>query len=186
MTSSGTTPGQPDSGDNPLNEFSGCHEGIIDNFNQLKDLLDLVQESPGSGEIRRIARKLVSFFRDVVLTHHAEEEQELFTAVMEAAADENEASEARGQIKRLVAEHRELEAMWGQIEPAIKQLAKGKSADIDFDTAALLAEKYLAHARFEEDVFLPLSARMLSKNDLSALGLSLHMRHQQASTGYYI
>ena len=171
---------------NPLNEFSGCHEGIIENFNQLERLLALLQDSPGSGEVRAIAQKLVAFFRDVVLLHHAEEEQELFTAVMDAAADEKEAAEARGQIKRLVAEHRELENMWAQIEPAIKKLARGKAADLDRETAASLAQKYLAHAQFEEEIFLPLSARMLSKNDLSALGLSLHMRHQQTSTSFYI
>lgn len=186
MTTSATPPQQTGSGDNPLNEFSGCHEGIIDNFNRLRRLLDLVQDAPDSGEIRTIAAKLLRFFEDVVLVHHAEEEQELFTAVMDATSSEEEASEARGQIKRLVAEHRELEAMWSRIEPAIKQLSKGKAGAIDIDTAARLAEKYLAHAQFEEEVFLPLSAKMLSKNDLSALGLSLHMRHQQASTGFYI
>lgn len=181
-----TTSSQADAADNPLNEFAGCHEGIIENFKQLQRLLALLEESPDSSEIRPLAKALRKFYRDLVLVHHAEEEQELFIAVMDAATDKEEASLARGYIKQLVAEHRELEAMWQQIEPAIKRLSKGKSAELDAMIAGKLAEQYLAHAEFEEQYFMPLAARILSANDLSALGLSLHMRHQEAATTYYI
>lgn len=172
--------------DNPLDEFSGCHEGIVENLKQLQKLLSLLNESPNSREIRKIAKNLLAFYREVMLLHHEEEEHELFTAVMDSAAGEAEASVARDQIKRLVAEHRELERMWEIIEPDIKLLAKGKASHLDHAIAASLAQQYLEHAEFEEQVFLPLAAQMLSRNDLSALGLSLHMRHQEASTRFYI
>ncbi len=121
-----------------------------------------------------------------MLTHQAEEEQEFFTAVMDSAANEEEASLPRTYIKQLVAEHREFEKMWLQIEPDIRRLSKGKSADLDHAIAGKLADQYLAHAEFEEQSFLPLAAKMLSKNELSALGLSMHMRHQEAATLYHI
>lgn len=171
---------------NPLNEFSGCHEGIVENLKQLQQMLVLLGESPTHPDIRRIAKNMIAFYREVMLLHHEEEEHELFTAVMDAAANEDEASVARDHIKRLVAEHRELERMWLLIEPDMKLLAKGKDSHLDHAIAGSLAQQYLEHADFEERVFLPLAASILSKNDLSALGLSLHMRHQQASTKYYI
>jgi len=169
-----------------LNEFSGCHEGIIKNFKQLKTLIELLDNEPGSKKIKPMAVKLLAFFEEVVLQHHAEEEQELFTLVMECAAKGDEASTARNYIKRLVAEHRQLEKMWQQIEGDVRRLSKGKQASLDRELALKLAKEYLQHAEFEEQEFLPLSAKILSKNDLSALGLSLHMRHLEASTGYYI
>lgn len=175
-----------DSKDNPLNEFAGCHEGIIENLKQLQQMLVLLMESPGHPDIRRIAENMVTFYRDIMLLHHEEEEHELFTAVMDAAASEAEASVARDHIKRLVAEHRELERMWLLIEPDMKLLMKDKPSHLDRAIAGSLAQQYLEHADFEERVFLPLAAEMLSKNDLSALGLALHMRHQEASTKYYI
>ena len=174
------------SADNPLNEFSGCHEGIVENLKQLQRMLELLGESPVHPDIRKIAKNLLEFYREVMLLHHEEEEHELFTAVMDAAANEDEASFARDQIKRLVAEHRELERMWQIIEPDIKLLAKGKESHLDHAIAGSLAQQYLEHADYEERIFLPLAAKMLSKNDLSALGLSMHMRHQEASTKYYI
>ena len=185
MTSEPENPQSPAT-DNPLNEFSGCHEGIIQNFHQLQDLLALTSEDDKSGQIQKLARKLLAFFEEVVLEHHAEEEQELFTAVMDSAEHGEEADQARQYIKQLVAEHRELEGMWKAIEADIKLLAKGKPAQLDRDLAATLAQKYLAHAEFEERTFLPFSAQVLSKNDMSALGLSLHMRHQESKSSNFI
>ncbi len=163
----------------PLNEFSGCHEGIIRNFQQLRTLTTLVREQSDAPQIRQLAKQLLVFFKKVVLEHHAEEEQALFTAVMESARQGEEIRLARQSIQRLTAEHRELESMWKQITPDMKRLSKGKGANLDIALAEKLASQYLAHAAYEEQVFLPLSARILDKNEMSALGLSLHMRHQE-------
>ena len=40
-------------------------------------------------------------------------------------------------------------------------------------------DSYQAHARYEEEVFLPLSQTILGRNSdhLAALGVSMHMRH---------
>jgi len=171
--------------ENPLQEFSGCHETIMENFQQLEQLLDLIHQQP-SKQIVRMAKQLIAFFDDVVLTHHEEEEKELFTAVLEAG-DENEDKQlAREQIRRLVDEHRQLEALWESIEQDMRLLAKGRKASLDVEVAKKLTRDYLAHAEFEEQVFLPLAATMLKKNDLSALGLSLHLRHQQIKLPDYI
>ncbi len=71
--------------DNPLNDFSGCHEGIIENFHQLQELISLLDEMPDSVLIQPLVKKILYFFDDVVLIHHAEEEHELFTIVLESA-----------------------------------------------------------------------------------------------------
>ena len=171
----------------PLNEFSGCHATIVSNFGDLKSLLRLLREAPESSEVRQLAKQQLAFFRDVVFEHHAEEEQALFTAVMECAEKGEEADQARQAVRRLVAEHRQLEASWAQLEPAIRRLAKGRRADLDIEQAEDLAMRYMAHAAYEEQYFLPLSARILSRNEMSALGLALHMRHQdEDSVGNYI
>ena len=42
-----------------------------------------------------------------------------------------------------------------------------------------LVRKYAAHAKLEQDQFLPLAERILGRDstEMAALGLSLHMRH---------
>lgn len=175
------------SADNPLTDFSNCHEGIINNFEALRALAQQEIPDPVPAEIKKQADKLLAFFRDVVLEHHKEEEQELFAEVKDSArAGGTDAASALEMISQLTAEHRSLEKQWQALEPAIKKLAKGKSAALDQAAALKLATEYLAHAHFEEQAFLPLSAKMLGERGLSSLGLSLHMRHNQIHLPNYI
>lgn len=171
--------------ESPLQDFSNCHAGIIDNFERLRRLPALLDGDEPNEEAKQIAAACHKFFRDVVLEHHAEEEEELFKAVKLAAHAGEETEKSSPMIQRLTDEHRELESLWKRIEGDMKRLGKGKSAQLDTAVVETLADKYLAHARYEEAEFLPLSAQILSKNDQSALGLALHMRHvDQQVLGY--
>jgi hypothetical protein len=61
----------------------------------------------------------------------------------------------------------------------LKAVAKGGETDLDETAVAALVNDYLGHARYEEEVFLPLSQEILGRNDkrMAALGMSLHLRH---------
>ncbi len=175
------------SNDDPLMDFSNCHVGIINNFERLRKLAAMEIEDPVQPEVKEAAKKLHAFFADVVLEHHSEEEQELFSEVTDSArVGGDEATLALSMIDQLTEEHRSLERQWAAIEKDIKALSKGKHVDLDNDAAAKLANEYLAHANFEEQAFLPLAAKMLGERGLSSLGLSLHMRHNDVSIPNYI
>lgn len=169
-------------GDAPLTDFSNCHIGIIQNFESLKALAS--EEIEVNKETKATAKKLIAFFADVVLEHHSEEEEELFHTVMTTPGHDDEKEQAKEMIDQLVAEHRDLEAQWKKLAPQLKQLAKGKSVTLDRDAALKLATDYLAHAKYEEDVFLPLSEKILAGTGMEALGLSLHMRHAKPFVAY--
>jgi len=171
---------------NPLNEFSGCHDGIIRNFHRLQGLADRHRNGEAALRLKKTARQLLDFFEEVVRGHHAEEEEELFTAVLQSlkGEDEQTARQAREQVRRLTQEHRELEALWASIESDLRRLARGKPARLDADRVGRLVGRYLAHAALEENEFLPLAARVLDKQAMSALGLSLHLRHMERVNAY--
>jgi len=177
---------QQPSDSSPLNEFSGCHDGIIRNFHRLRELAERYRNGEEPSGLKKTARQLLEFFEDVVRDHHAEEEEELFVAVLQnlEGEDEQTARQAREQIRQLTVEHRELEALWASIEDDLQRLARGKPASLDAGRAAELAERYLAHAELEENEFLPLAARILDKQAMSALGLSLHLRHMERVNAY--
>lgn len=162
--------------DAPLTNFSHCHDGIVshlDSFGELPALLE-----PAS-RARQIAEDIVDFFRAAVYEHHAEEERELFPAVLSSAKPGEELEKVKGLVQMLTREHREVEAQWARLEPQLKKLAKGHVVDIAGSEIDHLVRKYKAHAKFEEDEFLPLSQEILGRNSnhMAALGLSLHMRH---------
>ena len=82
-------------------------------------------------------------------------------------------------VTRLTAEHRRVEAQFARLVPAIEGTGSRHPAPIDASALTALVNDYLAHARFEEEEFLPLATRILERqgSHMAALGLSLHMRH---------
>lgn len=99
--------------------------------------------------------------------------------VLASAVAGDERERVRGIVDQLTSEHREVEAAWARLEPALKTAATGREAHVDADAVETLVRRYEAHAAFEEREFLPLSETILGRDGhhLAALGLSLHMRH---------
>jgi hemerythrin-like domain-containing protein len=173
-----TTP-QPDanpSGDEPLTNFSQCHAGILTHLGKLSSLPALLEPA---AQARRIAQETADFFRKVIYEHHQEEERELFPAVLASAQRGAERERVQVLVDQLTAEHRQVEAMWTRLEPGLKAVAKGHDSTLEASAVQRLVEAYTAHARFEEQEFLPLSQTILGRdgNHMAALGMSLHMRH---------
>lgn len=166
----------------PLATFSRCHLGIVSQLEATAKLPELVE---AAARARETAHRTLDLFHESVLPHHDEEEKELFTAVLQSALPA-EKEEVRSIIDKLTSEHRAIEALWKQLEPAVRHAARGSHAEIDPDLMADLVQRYLRHARYEETEFLPMAQRILGRNDnhMAALGLSLHMRHVPHVVGY--
>lgn len=160
----------------PLDTFGKCHVGILA---QLDTLAGLPLLMAAAAQAREAAARLLAFFDDVVVEHHADEERDLFPAVLASTIDGDERARVQSVVDRLTAEHREIEAAWGQLKPSLRQAAKGRDGQLDAATVAAVTDLYRAHAEFEEQVFLPLSHEILGRdgNHMAALGVALHLRH---------
>lgn len=160
----------------PIEEFSKCHAGILTHLDELATLPALLEPA---ARARSVATHTLSFFRKAVYEHHAEEEAELFPAVLGSAAKGEEHDKVQAIVTRLTADHRHIEDAWSTLEPKLKAVAKGHETTLDGADLTRLVDTYYAHARYEENVFLPLSKTILGRNanHMAALGLSLHLRH---------
>jgi len=167
----------------PLKGFSQCHAGILFQLDQLAELPALLA---AAAQARSVAAKTLALFSKGVLEHHAEEEAELFPAVLRSAHPGDERDRVQGLVERLTSEHRTMELLWKRVEPAVSASAKGRPAEIDAAVVAELVRGYGRHARFEEEEFLPLADVILGRdgNHMAALGLALHMRHAHQPVGY--
>lgn len=165
--------------ENPINDFSGCHKGMLAEFAKLKALPQQLQQADTAEAARNTAEALRRFFINVVKPHHDDEEFELFHVVRESLKKHPESAMlAVGYIGMLVEEHRHLEKSWARIDKTLKQIANGKPTELDLDKLTQFAADYIAHAEFEETYFLPLADKLLSQGDKAKLGMSLHIRHQ--------
>jgi hemerythrin-like domain-containing protein len=169
--------------DEPLNNFSDCHAGIVKRLTALDELPALLEPA---AKARLIAEESLEFFREAIFEHHLEEERELFPAVIASAQPGAELERVKAMAKRLTDEHRAIEALWKQLEKGLKPVAKGQSTRLDVSELHRLVTEYKAHAAYEETEFLPLSEEILGRNSnhMAALGLSLHMRHAKPVNAY--
>jgi len=174
---------QPVDPDRPMDIFSECHAAIRSGLAAFAGLPELAAAAERS---RRVAAATVSMFDDSVLQHHADEEGDLFPAVLRSAAPGEERERVEAMVERLTAEHRMVEALWRKLKPAVKHAAGGGGAELNPDDVAALVHAYGQHASFEEREFLPLAQEILGRNGnhMAALGLSLHLRHAPQPVGY--
>jgi len=160
--------------EHPLVVFAGDHKVIVE---QLGTLSWLPQLTRAASRARRVAEQTLAMFDEQVERHHREEETELFPAVLRSAHKGEEATQVQAHVDRLKVEHAGIETQWHRLAPQLRKVAAGKEVEMDTEELEQLVEAYLAHARFEEEVFLPLANKILTRNGnhMSALGLSLHM-----------
>lgn len=162
--------------DDPIKDFSRCHAGIIAQFARLRELPALCAQ-PDQQPAQRVAQEFIDFFSDVIIEHHEEEEHQLFPTVTRHAAAGDEKELVITLVKRLREEHKALEAQWKKLAPEVRRLAKGKSADVDAQELRSFADAYVAHAKFEEAAFMPLSTKVLGPHGLAGLALQIHAKH---------
>ena len=160
----------------PLAGFSQCHFGIA---SQLQAFAELPGLLAAQAQAHTIASRTLSLFKYAVAGHHADEEGELFPAVLRTAVKGEEADRVQTMVMHLTADHRRIDALWKALEPAVKAVANNRPAELDLLAVEALVQAYLAHARYEEEFFLPLAEEILGRNGkhMAALGLSLHLRH---------
>ncbi|MFO1328134.1 MAG: hemerythrin domain-containing protein [Rubrivivax sp.] len=160
--------------DQPLDEFSNCHDGILQRLDDLDRLPALLEPA---AQARRIAAEATAFFSSVVFDHHAEEEKSLFPAVL-ASANADEHATAKAIVDRLTREHRDVESAFERLRPHLEAIARGHDTALDAEALQALVAHYRGHARYEESQFLPLAQRILGRNGdhLAALGADMHLR----------
>jgi hemerythrin-like domain-containing protein len=169
-------PATPATDAEPLHAFSHCHAGIL---HQLHEMEQLPALAAAAQRARRIAQATLDFYRDAVLVHHREEEQELFPAVLASTVPGEERERVQAIVARLAQDHQRVEALWREIEPALRGIARGQDAALDASPFERFVADYRGHALYEEEHFLPLCEQILGRNGnhMAALGAALHARH---------
>jgi len=102
---------------------------------------DLLQPLPvpelvdAAARSRKVASDTLALFESAVLEHHAEEEAELFPAVLRSAKPGREHARVAEITERLALEHRMIEKLWSRLKPSVVAAAAGRAADVRRDGA---------------------------------------------------
>ena len=155
--------------------LSACHHRIEAQCATLRCLVSHLLARGVDDEARAAANKLIAFFDTATMQHHADEEDELFPALIESMAG-SDAICLRQMIDGLTADHRALEACWQHLRGVLERIAAGECVPLLADEVEVLAACHERHMEREERDLLPMAARLLSDEDLARLDHAMRGR----------
>ncbi len=159
----------------PLEMLSACHGRVERQCATLRRLVPHLAAQGADEQARTAAANVMRYFDTSAKHHHADEEEDLFPALIESMA----ASDAvclRGLIDSLKADHRALEAAWRRLRLVLERIAAGEPAPLAADDVEALVGLYERHIAREESELLPMAARLLSENELARIGRAMRER----------
>ena len=160
--------------DHPLEMLHTCHGKIQ---RQLGTLQKLVEHLPAHGcdqQAQQAAQGILRYFDTAGQFHHQDEEENLFPT-LRALTIPNKA-EVEALIERLLGQHVVMFAAWDDVRAVLVKLAEGTNTPLPEALVEKLISTYTRHIHFEETELLPLAARLLSPQQIMALGKSMAER----------
>ena len=161
--------------DAPIDMLSSCHDKLVQRCQTLSRLPDHVGLNGADEQARSAAQSLLKYFDGPARFHHADEEQDLFPALLETMAG-SDAVCLRQLFDRLSTEHRSLEAQWQKLRPFIVDVSEGRPASLPRSDVQTFIDEYACHLQCEEQELLPLARRLLDATALEQMGLAMHAR----------
>lgn len=159
----------------PLDMLSACHDRIERQCATLQRLPAHLAAHGADADAKQAAVNVMHYFDTAGRNHHADEERDLFPALLEAMAG-SDAVCLREITQTLTREHRELDAVWQGLRVQLQALSTGDSEAIDSAVVADFIAQHTRHITREEGELLPMAKRLLGEDQLHAIGESMRAR----------
>ncbi|MES2360323.1 MAG: hemerythrin domain-containing protein [Pseudomonadota bacterium] len=161
--------------DTPLEMLAACHQDLLAQCAALEHLVLYIGECGVDGQARQLACSVMRFFDEAVPQHHADEEQDLFPALLESMAGSDPVC-LREMTWGLAQEHRAQEAAWRRLRPALERTLDGDEAVLAAGDVDAFVCAYTSHIEREDGELLPMAARLLGDGELMRLGMAMGAR----------
>ena len=159
----------------PLEMLAACHGRIEHQCAALERLVPHLLTHGSDQQARSAAVSVMRYFDSAARDHHADEEVDLFPALIESMAG-SDAVCIRELIESLSAEHRRLELSWRVVRATLEQIVAGDAEVLDADAVAAFTQTYARHIEREESELLPMAARLLGDAQLDEVGRAMRER----------
>ena len=155
--------------------LSACHARIEHQCATLRRLATHLVAHGADPAARTAAANVMRYFDTSVMDHHADEEEDLFPALLESMAG-SDAVCLREMIEGLKADHRALDAIWSRLRHTLEGIAAGEPLLLGADDVDALIGLYERHIEREDGELLPMATRLLSDDDLDRIGRAMRAR----------
>lgn len=159
----------------PLEMLGACHGRVQAQCDTLRRLLPHLAANGADPAAQEAAAAVIRYFDTAAVHHHADEETDLFPALLEAMAG-SDAVCLRGMTQALTGEHRELERRWQQVRAGLQAVRAGDASALTAAVVQGFVDLYATHIEREEKELLPMAQRLLCDAELDRIGLAMRRR----------
>jgi len=160
--------------DHPLELLHACHGKIQQQLDTLQKLAAHLPVHGCDQQVQQAAQSILRYFDTAGQFHHQDEEENLFPVLL--ALDVPNKDEIKTLIDRLLAQHVVMFAAWSDVRAVLVKFAEGVNTPLPEALVEKLVGSYTPHIDLEETQLLPLSARLLSQQQIMAMGKSMAER----------
>lgn len=159
----------------PIDMLDACHGQLRQHLRLIWQLADYVPRHGVDASAQRTAAAVLRYFTIAAITHHEDEERDLFPALI-AAVPRQQRRATKALIDRLLAEHQRMAALREPVLAKLLSITQGKAAVLAVDEVEALASLYLEHIRVETEEILPLARRVLPAEIIRSLAVTMSVR----------
>jgi len=159
----------------PLEMLVACHHRVERQCATLKRLAPHLREHGSDEQARAAAAGIMRYFDTSAIQHHADEEVDLFPALIESMAG-SDAVCIRELTDGLINDHRKLEATWRRLRLTLSKVSEGQAALLSDEDVHRFTSLYEDHMKREEDEVLPMAARLLGEDAITQIGRAMRER----------
>jgi hemerythrin-like domain-containing protein len=165
----------------PLEMLAACHGRIEQHCATLRRLAAHLEAHGADARARSAAAAVLRYFDTAAPVHHADEEQDLFPALIESMAG-SDAVCLKELTARLTAQHRELDAAWEHLRGGLAAVAAGTGNRLPADAVESFVQLNEQHLALEDGELLPMAARLISDSELQRIGRAMRERRGITNT----
>ncbi len=161
----------------PYEMLAACHERVQRTLDLLERLIAHVAQHGHDAQSRSAAADVLRYFDLAAPLHHQDEELHVFPALL---AGEDAALQA--VVRRLQAEHREMDTLWAALRPTLLRWREAGASDAPDAAlraqAARLAQLYAGHIPLEETLVFPGAQAGMAATEQAAMGQEMQARRR--------
>ncbi len=159
----------------PLEMLAACHGRVLHQCATLRRLVPHLAKHGADDDARIAAAAVLRYFDTAAKDHHADEETDLFPALIASIAG-SDAVCIRALVQALTADHRALECHWQRLRLVLQQIAAGTAPPLAAADVEPFIALYAQHIAHEDRELLPMAARLLGDEALDSVGRAMRER----------
>lgn len=161
--------------DDPIGLLKSCHLRIEQRCALLSRIIEHMAKHGADQQAKQACAQVLHYFNTSGPQHHADEEEDLFPALLRRAAPAQR-RKFQALIDGLSSDHAKMTAAWAALRGNLEAIQSGATAELDAQLVDRFQTLYLAHIQYEEAQAFASAATCLSAEDLERIGRNMAAR----------